>query len=196
MGILIEVQQGMVNRGANMSELSQCAEIYPRYTRDIPEIYPRKSRDIAEVNRGAKVSELSQCASLPPRVQIQPRSWLYRGDISARSRTYLDHISITARPCLAQISEHFFADPHECEILFGPLTGIEVLGVRVEASVIIVECAFSINLTALTLEQVLGYISAISRLCLGHISAISRLCLDSILTMSSPYLSPTTLIPP
>jgi len=27
MGILIEVQQGMVNRGANMSELSQCAKI-------------------------------------------------------------------------------------------------------------------------------------------------------------------------
>ena len=77
-----------------------------------------------------------------------------------------------------------FADPHECEILFGPLTGIEVLGVRVEASVIIVECAFSINLTALTLEQVLGYISAISRLYLGHISDISRVYLGYVSTLS------------
>jgi len=46
--------------------------------------------------------------------------------------------------------------PHEQEILFGPLTGIEVLNVRTEASVVFIECAFSINLTALTLEQVLG----------------------------------------
>ena len=47
--------------------------------------------------------------------------------------------------------------PASCsqEILFGPLTGIEVLNVRVDGSVIIIECAFSINLTALTLEQVL-----------------------------------------
>ena len=77
-----------------------------------------------------------------------------------------------SRPDLGML----FADPHECEILFGPLTGIEVLGVRVEASVIIVECAFSINLTALTLEQVLrylGYISAISRLYLGYVSTLS-----------------------
>ena len=42
------------------------------------------------------------------------------------------------------------------EILFGPLTGIEVLNVRVDGSIIIIEGAFSINLTSLTLEQVLG----------------------------------------
>ena len=43
--------------------------------------------------------------------------------------------------------------PHEKEILFGPLTGIEVLRTRIDGSVVVIECAFSINLTALTLEQ-------------------------------------------
>ena len=46
--------------------------------------------------------------------------------------------------------------PHEREILFGPLTGIEVLGTRIDGSVLVVECTFSVNLTALTLEQVVG----------------------------------------
>eukprot|EP00966_Prymnesium_polylepis_P181174 4196501-Prymnesium_polylepis.1 len=46
--------------------------------------------------------------------------------------------------------------PHEREILFGPLTGIEVLRTRIDGSVVVIECAFSINLTALTLEEVLG----------------------------------------
>jgi len=40
--------------------------------------------------------------------------------------------------------------------LFGPLTGIEVLSTRIDGSVVVIECDFSINLTALTLEQVLG----------------------------------------
>ena len=39
---------------------------------------------------------------------------------------------------------------------FGPLTGIEVLRTRVEGSVVVIECIVSINLTALTIEQVLG----------------------------------------
>ena len=43
--------------------------------------------------------------------------------------------------------------PHECEFLFGPLTGIEVLGSRIEGSVVVIACDFSINLMALTLEQ-------------------------------------------
>ena len=30
-------------------------------------------------------------------------------------------------------------------ILFGPLTGVEVLGTRIEGSVVVIECAFSIN---------------------------------------------------
>jgi hypothetical protein len=46
--------------------------------------------------------------------------------------------------------------PHEREILFGPLTGIEVLRTRVDGSVVVIECSFSINLTALTIEQVIG----------------------------------------
>ena len=46
--------------------------------------------------------------------------------------------------------------PHESEILFGPLTGIEVLDSRIDSTVVVVECAFSVNLTALTLEQVLN----------------------------------------
>ena len=46
--------------------------------------------------------------------------------------------------------------PSEREILFGPLTGIEVLNTRIEGSAVVIECALSINLTALTLEQVLG----------------------------------------
>ena len=46
--------------------------------------------------------------------------------------------------------------PHEQEILFGPLTGIEVLRTRIEGSVVVIECDFNINLTALTLEEVLG----------------------------------------
>jgi len=45
---------------------------------------------------------------------------------------------------------------HEEEFLFGPLTGIEVLGTRTDSSILIVEVTFSVNLTALTLEQVLG----------------------------------------
>ena len=45
---------------------------------------------------------------------------------------------------------------HEAETLFGPLTGIEVLDTRIDGSVVEIICDFSINLTALTLEQVLG----------------------------------------
>ena len=43
-----------------------------------------------------------------------------------------------------------------CRILFGPLTGIEVVDTRVDRTVVVIECAFSINLTAMTLEQVLN----------------------------------------
>jgi len=45
---------------------------------------------------------------------------------------------------------------HEREILFGPLTGIEVLSIRMEGSVVIIECAFSVCLVTRTLEQVLN----------------------------------------
>lgn len=46
--------------------------------------------------------------------------------------------------------------PHEEEILFGPLTGIEVLSTRIDDSVVVIECTFSVNLTTLTIEQVLN----------------------------------------
>ena len=46
--------------------------------------------------------------------------------------------------------------PHEEEILFGPLTGLEVLATRIEGSLVVVQCGFSVNLASLTLEQVLN----------------------------------------
>ena len=46
--------------------------------------------------------------------------------------------------------------PHEKEILFAPLTGLEVRSTRVESDVLVVEAAPSINLVSLTIEQVIG----------------------------------------
>ena len=44
--------------------------------------------------------------------------------------------------------------PHEAEILFAPLTGMEVRGSRVEGSVQIYEVALTVNMASLTIEQV------------------------------------------
>ena len=44
----------------------------------------------------------------------------------------------------------------EKEIVFNPLTGLEVCGRRVEGSVLIIEVRLSVNLTSLTIEQVIG----------------------------------------
>ena len=46
--------------------------------------------------------------------------------------------------------------PFEKEIVFNPLTGLEVRGSRVEDQVVIVEMKLSFNLTSLTIEQVIG----------------------------------------
>jgi len=46
--------------------------------------------------------------------------------------------------------------PHEQEICFAPLTGIEVLKTRVDASVLVVEARLNINLAAMTMEQVVS----------------------------------------
>uniref|UniRef100_A0A7S2D976 Uncharacterized protein n=1 Tax=Haptolina brevifila TaxID=156173 RepID=A0A7S2D976_9EUKA len=46
--------------------------------------------------------------------------------------------------------------PHEREILFAPLTGIEVQSTRIDESIMVVEVRPSINLNALTIEQVIG----------------------------------------
>ena len=45
--------------------------------------------------------------------------------------------------------------PHEKEVLFNPLTGLEVKSTRVEGSVLVISVAPSINLNALTIDQVL-----------------------------------------
>ncbi|KOO21225.1 hypothetical protein Ctob_000811, partial [Chrysochromulina tobinii] len=44
--------------------------------------------------------------------------------------------------------------PHEKEVLFNPLTGLEVKSTRVEGSVLVISVAPSINLNALTIDQV------------------------------------------
>ena len=59
--------------------------------------------------------------------------------------------------------------PHESETLFGPLTGIEVLRTRIDGTVAVIECSFSVNLNALTIEQVIG------KMQMGHISLVSTM---------------------
>ena len=50
---------------------------------------------------------------------------------------------------LAWLSQY----PHEAEVCFAPLTGVEMLSSRVEEDVLVVEVRLSVNLTALTIEQ-------------------------------------------
>ena len=45
--------------------------------------------------------------------------------------------------------------PAEEEMLFAPLTGLEVLGTRLEGSVIVVEARLSCNLVARTIDQIM-----------------------------------------
>ena len=46
--------------------------------------------------------------------------------------------------------------PHEAEILFAPLTGLEVRSTRVHGSVLVVGVSLSVNLSSLTIEQVIA----------------------------------------
>ena len=46
--------------------------------------------------------------------------------------------------------------PHEKEILFAPLTGLEVLKQRIEGAVIVLDVRLSVNLTSITVEQVVA----------------------------------------
>ena len=46
--------------------------------------------------------------------------------------------------------------PHEREILFAPLTGIEVQNCRVEGSTIVVQVRLSINMMSQSIEQVMA----------------------------------------
>jgi hypothetical protein len=43
--------------------------------------------------------------------------------------------------CIKWLSQY----PHEEETLFGPLTGLEVRGTRIDGSVVVIECALSIK---------------------------------------------------
>ena len=46
--------------------------------------------------------------------------------------------------------------PHEKEVLFPPLTGLEARGARVDGGVLVVEASLSLNMNALTLEEFAG----------------------------------------
>ena len=46
--------------------------------------------------------------------------------------------------------------PHEKEILFAPLTGLEVVGSRVDGGTLVAEMRLSVNLNSLTIEQVVS----------------------------------------
>ena len=52
--------------------------------------------------------------------------------------------------------EAFSQYPHESEVLFSPLLGVEVLGSRVDGGVLVVRLRMTVNVTALTLEQQLS----------------------------------------
>ena len=56
--------------------------------------------------------------------------------------------------------------PHEKEILYGPLTGIEVQSTRIDGAVVVIEARLSVNLNALTIEQV------ISKMLRSHVSLV------------------------
>ena len=46
--------------------------------------------------------------------------------------------------------------PAEKEICFAPLTGVEVQGSRVDGPILVVEARLSVNLAALTIEEVVA----------------------------------------
>ena len=46
--------------------------------------------------------------------------------------------------------------PHEAEILFAPLSGLEVQATRAEGATLVVEARLSVNLSAMTIEQVVS----------------------------------------
>ena len=58
--------------------------------------------------------------------------------------------------------------PHEQEILFGPLTGMQLMKTRVDRSSIVAEVRLSVNLNALTIEQV---VAKLKRALASYVSA-------------------------
>ena len=55
--------------------------------------------------------------------------------------------------------------PHEEEVLFAPLTGIDVQSLRVENEVLVVDIRISINQQHYTIERVSGDVVILSVLC-------------------------------
>ena len=54
------------------------------------------------------------------------------------------------------VARCLLADPHEKEILFAPLGGLEIQQLSVEGTVLVPDIRLSINLNAATIDQVIG----------------------------------------
>ena len=110
---------------------------------------------VLEVRQGAAAGQKS-----PPRDQELRLAWWRSSDcrlgVPAPNLRFTCHFTppgmVNRGANISWLSQY----THEAETLFGPLTGIEVLDTRIDGSVVEIICDFSINLTALTLEQVLG----------------------------------------
>jgi hypothetical protein len=59
--------------------------------------------------------------------------------------------------------------PHENEILFAPLLGLEAIGSRVDGNTLLVEIALSNNMNSLTLEQVVSKRRKVMRRKVNHL---------------------------
>ena len=57
-------------------------------------------------------------------------------------------------PTLTPLGPHRY--PHEEEVLFGPLTALEVVGTNAEDSMLVICVRLSVNLASPTLERVIG----------------------------------------
>jgi hypothetical protein len=112
--MVFEMQMGMIDRGAELSWISQYA--YACHNR--PNIVMRSA------------------PSPPPPIPHARR------------------LSHEPRPCDGFAPARRY--PHEEECLFAPLTGIEVQSTQIEGAVLVIEARLSINLNALTIEQVVS----------------------------------------
>ena len=88
------------------------------------------------VDRGADLSWLSQAPRLSPSNCVETAS------------SSLPNLHTSHHPRV-----HALQYPHEREILFPPLTGIEVRSTRVDGAVLVVEMGINVNVS-LTVEEV------------------------------------------
>lgn len=120
-GMILEIQQGMVDRGAELEWLSQ-----------------------------VRSSPFGACTRMPPVAPGTPYAPLRPPPPGAPGTPYAPlRLPMRRRSPRSQY-------PAEKEICFAPLTGIEVQNTRVEGNVLVVEARLSVNLTALTIEQVVA----------------------------------------